>query len=194
MSTESRATSSIRGAGRSSRKATRPKPARRPRRNSSSPRSSDLRPQIYREHATRPTGRIALIDAHKKVIAVGQGAIELGTPKGISVEQVEYGMGYLRTRSEMRMRTRRGSTPVRRRGRQARGWSPAVPMERLVKGVGARARSSPRPIPKRSRRRPSPPEEKCSRKWARGTSATRICSAPTSAVYRAPPPTSLERR
>jgi len=92
-----------------------------------------IRPQIYREHATRPSGRIALIDAKNKVVAEGQGAIELSSPNGISVEQVEFGMGYAAHGFEQRTYPTRLFACVDASGKLA--VIAAVPMERLVKGV-----------------------------------------------------------
>ena len=92
-----------------------------------------IRPQIYREHATRPSGRIALFDAKGRSIAEGQGAIELSSPLGISVEQVEYGMGYAAHGFEQRTYPTRLFACVDAGGKLA--LVAAVPMERLVKGV-----------------------------------------------------------
>jgi stage II sporulation protein D len=92
-----------------------------------------IRPQIYREHATRPSGRIALIDAKNKVVAEGQGAIELSSPNGLTVEQVEFGMGYAAHGFEQRTYPTRLFACVDAGGKLA--VIAAVPMERLVKGV-----------------------------------------------------------
>ena len=92
-----------------------------------------IRPQIHREHATRPSGRIALIDARGKTVAEGHGAIELSSSKGLAVAQVEYGMGYAAHGFEQRAYPGRLFACVDAGGKLA--LVAAVPMERLVKGV-----------------------------------------------------------
>jgi len=53
-----------------------------------------IRTQLHRELSHRPHGRIALLDERGNELAVGDSALELRAPKGIEVEQVEFGMGY----------------------------------------------------------------------------------------------------
>jgi peptidoglycan hydrolase-like amidase len=92
-----------------------------------------IRPQIHREYATRPSGRISLIDARGHTVAEGHGAIELNCSKGLAVAQVEYGMGYASHGFEQRTYAGRLFACVDAGGKLA--LVAAVPMERLVKGV-----------------------------------------------------------
>ena len=92
-----------------------------------------LRPQIHRELASRPSGVVALYDPRGKLRAEGQSALELRAPGGISVEEVEYGMGYSFHGFEQRTYPARLFGCVDAGGLLA--LVAALPMERLVKGV-----------------------------------------------------------
>ncbi|MFL5369445.1 MAG: SpoIID/LytB domain-containing protein [Myxococcales bacterium] len=96
-------------------------------------RFEGTRPQILRELASRPTGRIELLDPEGKVRAVGQGAIELRAKAGLVVPEVEFGMGYAFHGYESRTYPGRLYAAVDAAGTLA--LIAAVPMERLVKGV-----------------------------------------------------------
>ena len=91
------------------------------------------RVQIHRELATRPRGRIELRNPSGKLAAVGDTALELQAAPGISVEQVEYGMGYSFHGFENRTYPGRLFATVDASG--ALALVAALPMERLVKGV-----------------------------------------------------------
>jgi stage II sporulation protein D len=92
-----------------------------------------VHPQLFRELAARPSGRIELLDASGAVRATGESAIELRAPAGLSVPQVEFGMGYSFHGFETRAYAGRLYATVDPRGLLA--LVAAVPMERLVKGV-----------------------------------------------------------
>jgi SpoIID/LytB domain protein len=92
-----------------------------------------IRPQLYRELAARPRGRIALLDEAGRTVAVGQGALELRAEKGLAVERVEYGMGYAFHGFERRVYQGRLFACADAQGKL--GLVAALPMERLVKGV-----------------------------------------------------------
>ena len=92
-----------------------------------------IRPQIHRELAARPQGRIALLDPAGREVAVGQGALELRCAKGLAVDQVEFGMGYAFHGFERRIYPGRLFACVDADGKLA--IVAALPMERLVKGV-----------------------------------------------------------
>src|SRR5207244_3424734 len=53
-----------------------------------------VRAQIHRELASRPSGRIELRDPSARPAALGFSALELRAEKGITVDAVEFGMGY----------------------------------------------------------------------------------------------------
>lgn len=92
-----------------------------------------VRAQIHRELAVRPRGRIELLDAAGKVVARGDGALELKAEPGITVGEVEFGMGYAFHGFEDRTYPGRLFAAVDASG--ALALVAAVPMERLVKGV-----------------------------------------------------------
>jgi len=92
-----------------------------------------VRPQILREMASRPSGRIELLDPEGKVRAVGEGAIELRARGGITVPDVEFGMGYAFHGHEARTYPGPLYAAVDAAGTLA--LVAGVPMERLVKGV-----------------------------------------------------------
>jgi SpoIID/LytB domain protein len=92
-----------------------------------------IRTQLHRELSHRPHGRIAILDDHGKELAVGDSALELRAPKGIAVEQVEFGMGYSFHGFEQRTYPGRVFATVDAQGTLA--LVAALPMERLVKGV-----------------------------------------------------------
>jgi SpoIID/LytB domain protein len=92
-----------------------------------------LRPQIHRELASRPHGRIELFDPTGQLAAVGESALELRSDAGIAVEEVEFGMGYSFHGFEKRTYPGRLFATVDSQGLLA--LVAAVPMERLVKGV-----------------------------------------------------------
>lgn len=92
-----------------------------------------LRPQIHRELAARPTGRIALLDPKGRRVAEGVGALELRCARGLAVDEVEFGMGYSFHGFERRVYPGRLYACVDATGKLA--VVAAVPMERLVKGV-----------------------------------------------------------
>ena len=92
-----------------------------------------VRPQIHRELAARPGGRLALYDPRGRLRAEGHGALELRAPGGIAVEDVEYGMGYAFHGFERRTYPARLFACVDAGGMLA--LVAALPMERLVKGV-----------------------------------------------------------
>ena len=92
-----------------------------------------VRPQLHRELASRPQGRIELRDAGGELRAVGEGAIELSADQGIAVEEVEFGQGYSFHGFETRTYQARLFATVDAQGLLA--LVAALPMERLVKGV-----------------------------------------------------------
>ena len=93
----------------------------------------NLRPQLHRELAQRPRGRIELIDPQGAVAATGESAIELSAAQGIAVEEVEFGMGYSFHGFATRTYPGRLFATVDASGMLA--LVAALPMERLVKGV-----------------------------------------------------------
>jgi stage II sporulation protein D len=92
-----------------------------------------VHPQLFRELASRPSGRIELLDASGNVRAAAESALELRAPQGLSVAEVEFGMGYSFHGFETRTYPGRVYATVDPRGLLA--LVAAVPMERLVKGV-----------------------------------------------------------
>src|SRR5205814_291845 len=92
-----------------------------------------LRVQIRRELATRPGARIELRDPRGNSAAIGESAVELRTDSGLTVEQVEYGMGYSFHGYEDRTCPERLFATVDGSGSLA--LVAAVGMERLVRGV-----------------------------------------------------------
>ncbi len=96
-------------------------------------RFPSVHPQLFRELAARPSGRIELLDAAGAVRATGESAMELRAAEGLSVAQVEFGMGYSFHGFETRAYPGRVYATVDPRGLLA--LVAAVPMERLVKGV-----------------------------------------------------------
>jgi SpoIID/LytB domain protein len=92
-----------------------------------------IRLQIHRELATRPRGRIELRDPKGASVAVGESALELRSEKGLSVLEVEHGMGYSFHGFETRKYPGRLFATVDASGGLA--LVAALPMERLVKGV-----------------------------------------------------------
>jgi SpoIID/LytB domain protein len=92
-----------------------------------------VRAQIHRELSLRPRGRIELRDPSGNVAAVGEGALELRAAPGITVDAVEFGMGYSFHGFEDRTYPGRLFATVDASG--ALALVAAVPMERLVKGV-----------------------------------------------------------
>src|SRR2546422_5337099 len=91
------------------------------------------RVQIRREIAVRPQARIELRDPRGNSVGIGESAIELRASSGITVEQVEYGMGYSFHGYETRTYPGRLFATVDASGSLA--LVAAVEMERLVKGV-----------------------------------------------------------
>jgi len=91
------------------------------------------RVQIRRELSARPHARIELRDPRGNAVAVGESAIELRSPGGIAVQQVEYGMGYSFHGYEERTYPGRLFATVDAAGSLA--LVAAIGMERLVKGV-----------------------------------------------------------
>ena len=96
-------------------------------------RFPSVHPQLFRDLAARPSGRIEMFDASGALRAAGESAIELRAPAGLSVVQVEFGMGYSFHGFEARAYPGRVYATVDPRGLLA--LVAAVPMERLVKGV-----------------------------------------------------------
>ena len=96
-------------------------------------RFPSVHPQLFRDLAARPSGRIEMFDASGALRAAGESAIELRAPAGLSVAQVEFGMGYSFHGFEARAYPGRVYATVDPRGLLA--LVAAVPMERLVKGV-----------------------------------------------------------
>jgi len=96
-------------------------------------RFEGVRPQILHELASRPTGRIDLVDPQGNVRATGNGAIVLRASGGIAVPDVEFGMGYAFHGFESRTYPGRLYAVVDAAGTLA--LVAGVPMERLVKGV-----------------------------------------------------------
>jgi SpoIID/LytB domain protein len=96
-------------------------------------RSEGVRPQIHRELAARPAGRIELRDPRGGLRGVGDSVVELRAPEGISVAEVEFGMGYSFHGFETRAYPGRVFAAVDGAGSLA--LVAALPMERLVKGV-----------------------------------------------------------
>jgi len=96
-------------------------------------RFPSVHPQLFRELAARPSGRIDLVDASGVVRASGDSALELRSSAGLTVAQVEFGMGYSFHGFETRTYPARVYATVDPRGLLA--LVAAVPMERLVKGV-----------------------------------------------------------
>ncbi|MGZ6143165.1 MAG: SpoIID/LytB domain-containing protein, partial [Myxococcales bacterium] len=92
-----------------------------------------VRAQIHRELAARPSGRIELRDPSGKPAALGFSALELRAEPGITVEAVEFGMGYAFHGFEDRTYPGRLFATVDASGGLA--LVAALPMERLVKGV-----------------------------------------------------------
>ncbi len=92
-----------------------------------------IRPQLHRELAARPQGRIELRDPAGELRAIGESALELSADQGISVEEVEFGQGYSFHGFETRTYPARLFATVDAQGLLA--LVAAVPMERLVKGV-----------------------------------------------------------
>jgi len=92
-----------------------------------------VRAQIHRELALRPRGRIELRDPSGRAVAVGESALELRAEPGITVDAVEFGMGYSFHGFEDRTYPGRLFATVDAAGGLA--LVAAVPMERLVKGV-----------------------------------------------------------
>jgi stage II sporulation protein D len=92
-----------------------------------------VRAQIHRELASRPSGKLALLDPKGKLVATGEGALELRCARGIAVEKVEYGAGYSFHGFERRTYPARLFACVDATGLLA--LVAALPMERLVKGV-----------------------------------------------------------
>ncbi len=92
-----------------------------------------VRPQLHRELASRPQGRIELRDPSGAIRAVGESAIELSAERGIAVEEVEFGQGYSFHGFETRTYPGRLFATVDAQGLLA--LVAALPMERLVKGV-----------------------------------------------------------
>ena len=91
------------------------------------------RVQIRREIAVRPQARIELRDPRGNSVGIGESAIELRAGSGITVEQVEHGMGYSFHGYETRTYPGRLFATVDASGSLA--LVAAVEMERLVKGV-----------------------------------------------------------
>ena len=92
-----------------------------------------VRPQLHRELAARPQGRVVLIDPAGGTAAVGDSAIELSAERGIAVQEVEFGQGYSFHGFETRTYPDRLFATVDAQGLLA--LVAALPMERLVKGV-----------------------------------------------------------
>jgi len=92
-----------------------------------------IRVQIHRELATRPRGHIELLNPKGDIATVGESALELHAEQGISVAEVEYGMGYSFHGFETRAYPGRLFATIDATG--ALALVAALPMERLVKGV-----------------------------------------------------------
>ena len=93
-----------------------------------------VRQSLYRELSSRPSGRIELVSPAGSVVAEGAGALELRVDGGtLSVEEVEYGMGYAHHGFETRVYPGRLYAAADAEGKLA--LIAALPMERLVKGV-----------------------------------------------------------
>jgi SpoIID/LytB domain protein len=92
-----------------------------------------VRAQIHRELASRPSGKLTLHDPKGRLVATGEGALEVRCARGIAVEQVEYGAGYSFHGFERRTYPARLFACVDATGLLA--LVAALPMERLVKGV-----------------------------------------------------------
>lgn len=92
-----------------------------------------IRLQIHRELAVRPRGHIELRDPSGASAAIGESAIELSAPQGVSVSDVEYGAGYSFHGFETRLYPARLFATIDASGGLA--LVAALPMERLVKGV-----------------------------------------------------------
>src|SRR5205823_14158271 len=92
-----------------------------------------IRVEIHRELATRPRGHIELVNPAGDSAAVGESALELRAEQGISVLEVEYGMGYSFHGFETRTYPARLFATIDASG--ALALVAALPMERLVKGV-----------------------------------------------------------
>jgi len=92
-----------------------------------------VHPQLFRELASRPSGRLELLDSSGTVRATAESALELRAAQGLSVAEVEFGMGYSFHGFETRTYPGRVYATVDPRGLLA--LVAAVPMERLVKGV-----------------------------------------------------------
>jgi stage II sporulation protein D len=92
-----------------------------------------IRTQLHRELAHRPRGRIEVSDDSGKVLASGDSALELRSEAGVTVDEVEFGMGYSFHGFEKRTYAGRLFATVDSQGKLA--VVAALPMERLVKGV-----------------------------------------------------------
>jgi stage II sporulation protein D len=92
-----------------------------------------LRVQIRSELTTRPRARIELRDPRGNSAGIGESAVELRADSGLTVEQVEYGMGYSFHGYEDRTYPERLFATVDGSGSLA--LVAAVGMERLVRGV-----------------------------------------------------------
>ena len=92
-----------------------------------------VRVQIRRELAARPRARIELRDPRGGSVAIGESALELRADPGITVTQVEHGMGYSFHGYEDRTYPGRLFATVDAAGSLA--LVAAIGMERLVKGV-----------------------------------------------------------
>jgi len=92
-----------------------------------------VRAQIHRELSVRPRGRIELRDPSGNAAAIGESALELRADSGITVDAVEFGIGYSFHGFEDRTYPGRLFATVDASG--ALALVAAVPMERLVKGV-----------------------------------------------------------
>ena len=93
-----------------------------------------IRTQLHRELAHRPRGRIQIVDESGKELAAGDSALELRSgDAGVTVEEVEFGMGYSFHGFEKRTYPGRLFATVDAQGKLA--IIAALPMERLVKGV-----------------------------------------------------------
>jgi SpoIID/LytB domain protein len=92
-----------------------------------------IRVQIHRELATRPRGHIELLNPRGDSAAVGESALELHAEQGISVFEVEFGMGYSFHGFETRTYPSRLYATLDASG--ALALVAALQMERLVKGV-----------------------------------------------------------
>jgi stage II sporulation protein D len=96
-------------------------------------RVEGVKPQIHRELASHPSGRIELFDPRGGLRAVADSALELRAAFGIAVADVEFGMGYASHGFETRIYP--GKVYAAVDGSGALALVAAVPMERLVKGV-----------------------------------------------------------